>query len=548
MHYPLPPGDAMSVEELSHLHRRYVDLSQRFRAAWVYHQFLQSLAKLFFEGFDDRFPPEFQRLYGELKEASQSLNASEAQRLATRFDGLEQELRELIRELLGEDSRVDPAYLRQFFHRFRSYDEKILLQLVRFYLYSHEGGPWDPDRQDKVDFLLTRLAEEEQEGSGLSVVRDRRHLREVFQSLASLTDVGPAEELEELRQEIEAVRARVLQVKGLDDLNDSQLVPRYRRLKHDLGSALFEPGLLLAVLETNLALKNTVRRLYRTEERRIFTEYQQIFDLEREVAVDVKLDGELTNFREDIERFERQLQSDDVRLDELARIRERVRTLVPRLTGKPAPDTSPGAAPPAPAPEPVTPTEVALGAARGAGPEPALPPAPRAKENEVVGDHFQRLLGALDGSTLGAPPKAVTLTPDLFPFHLEPREVVAYRRLAQLGEGGLGEEAERFILRAAALRVRMAEEVEEIRGLLDDTSRDPRRPIFARSRQSVACGDEFLGRFDHYIHQALLDGQPGEARQLDVLRMRLMREFSTLWLLAYRPLIADDAGSLEGSI
>lgn len=535
----------MSVEELSLLHRRYVELSQRFRAAWVYHQFLQSLAKLFLDDFDNRYPPDFQQLYGELKEVSQSLNASEVPRVTSRFDDIEHRLQELTEALLAEDSRVDPAFLRRFFHRFRSYDENILLQLVRFYLYSHEGDDWHPDLLDKIDFLVTRLAEEEQEGTGESVVRDRKRLREVFQSLATLVDGSAAEgsegdradELEGRRQEIEALRAEVQTVDRLDELNERQLVPRYRHLKHDLGAMFFAPPVLYAVVETNLVVKNKVRRLYRSEERRIYTEYQQIFDLEREVEVDSKLDHELATFRADIERFEKQLARDDVRLDELAQIRQRVRTLIPRLTRKGGEDAPPAAEPESP--------PVVLGA-DGAAKATAVPPVPWRTDEEIIGEHLERLMSALDGSTLGAPPKAVTLTPELFPLRLEPREVVAYRRLAHGGDtGAIGEEGEHFILRAAALRVRMMEQGEAIRSLLDDTASDPQAPLMEAARACVRLGDGYLGRFAHLIHQAMMEGQADEARQLEVLRVRLMRDFASLWLLVYQRLIGEEADALR---
>jgi hypothetical protein len=534
----------MSVEELSLLHRRYVDLSQRFRAAWVFHQFLQSLAKLYFETFDNRYPAEFQRLYADIKDISQNLNATEAQRLTARFDGLERQIGELIQALLAEDNRVDPSLLRQFFHRFRSYDEKILIQLIRFYAYSHEGGVWQPDRLDKLDYLITRLGEEEQEGSGQAVVRDRKLLLEVFNSLATLVgDSAATREAAARRQEIDALRTEVLTVDGLDDLNGRQLVPRYRALKHGLGDLFFSPEVLMAVLETNLAMKNTVRRLYRREERRIYSEYQQIFDLEREVRVGDDLDQELARFRADIERFEQQLRSDDVRLDELARLRERARVLIPRLTGQPA--AAPSRDAPQPAPPPERPTPGARMAPEAPPVEEPPPPVRAAPEDELVGGHFERLLEALAGTTLGAPAKVVTLTPDLFPFRLEPREVVAYRRLSQTANGnspaGLGGETERFVLKAASLRMRMLEEVEEIRGLLDDTAGNPHAPIYSRARATSRLGDDYLGRFAHYIHQAVVDGQPDEARQLEVLRVRLMRDFSTLWLLAYKRLIAETA-------
>ena len=148
----LPTGVAMSVEELSLLHRRYVELSQRFRAAWVFHQFLQSLAKLFFETFDNRYPAEFQRLYAELKDSRRASTPREVAAPGGRFDGSGTPARRADPALLAEDNRVDPALLRQFFHRFRSYDEKILIQLVRFYALLARGRRLAsrPPRQDRL--------------------------------------------------------------------------------------------------------------------------------------------------------------------------------------------------------------------------------------------------------------------------------------------------------------------------------------------------------------------------------------------------------------
>ena len=128
--------------------------------------------------------------------------------------------------------------------------------------------------------------------------------------------------------------------------------------------------------------------------------------------------------------------------------------------------------------------------------------------------------------------------------------MVAYRRLAgadgDARSTGLGGETERFVLRAAALRVRHAGGGGGDPAACSTTPRgDPHaRHLRAAPGRPSRCGDDYLGRFAHYIHQAVVDGQPDEARQLEVLRMRLMRDFATLWLLAYKRLIAEAA--LEG--
>ena len=47
-----------TVQELSVLHRRYADISHRFRAAWTFHQFLQSLGKSVLGKVPDHWGPE----------------------------------------------------------------------------------------------------------------------------------------------------------------------------------------------------------------------------------------------------------------------------------------------------------------------------------------------------------------------------------------------------------------------------------------------------------------------------------------------------------
>lgn len=578
----------MTVEELHALHQRYVALSQRFRSAWVFHQFLQSLAKLYFEDFEDRYPERFQELYGQLKEISQSLNASQAGGLSRRFDAVERQLNELIDALVGEDSRVEPAHLRRFFRRFRTYDQKVLIQLVRFYLYARHGDDWTPDRLDKIDYLLTRITEEGLEGDDTAAVglADRGHLREVLAGLRVLVPGEPAapETIAERQREIEELRDEIASVSDLERLHERALVQRYRALKHGLGDLFFEPALALAVLETNQRVKAAIRELYGREERRIFTEYQQIFDLEGQVRADRDLSADLARFRQEVERFEHHLQRDELRLDELAQIRKRVRALMPRLTAGAAAEPMAAALQTEDDPGDATmfsesslrPAEVAAfessavfeapeddadfsaAAAEATGrpvpsraaprePEPPAAGGDAGAEEGLIRDHFDRLMAALDGTTLGSPPKAVSLTPDVYQFRLEPREVVAYRRLLQRGRLSAGsppdeawdEAMERFILRAASLRVRMSEETEEIRGILDETVSDAGAPVFQRSRRTVRLGDAYLNRFEHLIHQLLLDGQAEEARELDVLRVRLMHEYSGLWLLSYKQAITE---------
>src|ERR1044072_1760949 len=119
----------MSVQELSALHKRYIDVSDRLKSSWTYHQFLQGLNKLAGEGELAQYATEFQSVYGLLKEVSSHLNATGTDRVRNELEMVERRLSDLNRWLLQEDAKVAPSQLRMFFQRVRNYNEGILVQL-----------------------------------------------------------------------------------------------------------------------------------------------------------------------------------------------------------------------------------------------------------------------------------------------------------------------------------------------------------------------------------------------------------------------------------
>jgi hypothetical protein len=516
-----------TVAELSALHRRYSDTSHRFRAAWTFHQFLQSLSKGA-PAREDTLSSAFQTIYAELKEISQGLNVQESDRVGAKLEQIDRRLGQLIDTLDAEDTRVAPYFVRQFFRRVKTYDEKILTQLVKFYLYAQKADHWPPERLDKIDFLLARLSEEEDFQTGEPQLRDHRRLSEIFQGLWSLLGLYPPAPavMEAKRQEIEGVRAQIPQVESLEQLSELALIRRYRSIKHELGNLFFEPGLLLLLQETNLALKGCVQSLYSREEGRIVAEYQRVFELEREVPVSGDLEHELIAFRQEIERFEEQLQSQELKLEDLAQIRQRVRALLPRLhsAGRGGSDK-----PTTPRAMPMDSGDYIIVAAEAAA------ESPLAEQEELLGEYFRRIVGSLRDIDPELHPDRVISRPEIFPYRLEPREVVAYRRL--YGRSNCDRELEKFLLEAAALRLRVNEEAQEISGLLDETSVTGDSIVYARARWTARTADAYLWRFNHVLNEAVLAGSANEARQIQLLRMRLMRDYSGLWLLAYKPVL-----------
>ena len=315
----------MSAQELNRVHRRYIALSNAFKSAWTFHQFLQALRKVFTEESPEEYQADFQSIYGQLKEVSQNLSEQSLDDMSRRLDWVEKRLKEQTAHLLQADHRVSPTQLRQFFQRVKKFDDNILSQLVRFYLYTHQGETWEADRLDKVDFISTKLCEEYLDERDVYVSRDFSDLRTVakgFWSALGSDDLSD-EQVAEMEHEMGTLRKEVADVESIDDVYQKRIVQRYREFKHQLHNRFFHPEVFRVIIDTNLALKNGIHDLYRREEQRIIAEYQQVFELEREVPVDVDLAEELADFRQAVERFEKQLQRNNVRLEEIGALRER---------------------------------------------------------------------------------------------------------------------------------------------------------------------------------------------------------------------------------
>lgn len=504
----------MTVHDLSAQHRRYVDLASRFKAGWTFHQFLQGLQKFFVEAEIPRYPSDFQEIHATLKHVAENLTSGEPEKVAGELDRAGRLLAQMTALLAAADARVAPPLLRQFFERVRNYDDQILAQMVRFYLLLASEEGLSGDRLDKVDFLVTKLSEETDPVSGAVLMRDRARLREIFSGFwATFGDLTPdLAWLEERRRDIAEFRRELAALADLDAVADSRLVARYRETKQILGRYLLHPEVLAAVVETNLAIKNKVRLNFRAEEERLVSESQRILDLEGKVAVDMQLDQELALFRQKVEEFERKQRTDNVKLDDIAFLRRQVEDLMPRLMRR------------VPATEPADSPEGGASEAH---------PGAEGPTDESLSAHYREVLEALAGTDRQVAPRVVALDRELYHLRLEAREVVAYRRVFVEPEGDAA--VERFLLEAAALRLKMNEEAAQITEILDETAVTRDSPTFERARMTTRVADGFVQRFGQLVEEAVRAGQFTEAQQLQLLRMRLIRDYSGLWLLVNRP-------------
>ncbi len=509
----------MTTTDIATLHRRYVDLASRFKSAWTFHQFLQGIQKFFAEVEIGRYPSDFQEIHGTLKTVADNLSSSDGAKLSSQLDQVERQLGQMMGILSAADVRVSPTHLRQFFDRVKNFDEQILAQMVRFYLLTAGDAGLQGDRRDKVDFLVTRVSEEIDRVSSSYVLRDRTRLRELYQGFAAATgdlDVDEAT-LAAWRSRVDEMRRELAGLAGFEALTGSGFVARYREVKQQLGRFLFHPELLMLVVETNLSLKNKIRQYYHLEEQRVLDESHRILASEGQAGLGSPFEIELDEFRRSIEDFERKQRRDGVKLDDLALLRRQVAEIKPRLerqaNGRSAGELE------------TTRLEASASVPAASGSEMG--------RTDPVDPHLKEILEALEGTDNQASPKTVALSRDIYHLRLEPREVLAYRRLHVKPEGD--PELEQFLLDAAAVRLRINQEAAEITELLDETAVTKDAPVFERARLTTRHADALVQRFGHFIDLTVQDGAFGEAQQLQLLRMRLIRDYSGLWLLVNRP-------------
>jgi hypothetical protein len=495
----------------SPVHKLYMELSSRYKAGWTFHRFLQGLKKFFGSLELEDHTADFQSLYKRLKAASGKLNDPAIQPVIAELETVRGELATLMVVLDHQDRRVTPSLVRLFFQRVKDCDERIILDLIRFYLEIQRGRSWDPDRVDKADYLLTRLAEaiSEPEGAGKG-----KRLRKVLEGLSARIPEPSSTESQKLgnrRKMIEAVREEIGEIRDFEHLTQKDLVGHYRKLKHGLGGFLFERSILPMVVDTNLVVASRVRELTSAEEGRIFKDYEKISRLEEERDVDSDLTHSVSRLHLQVGEFREQVGSGNVRLRDMVQIRNSFAEILDELGG---------------VPERKGPEEAVEVVGREEPPGISVEILTSQEDRLLVGETLEELIAGMGKSGLPASADASPGSPE---SGLGGREMSAFRRL--VGEHPCDERLERFILSAAALRRRLGGEISEIRARKGQGGGSD-GPDPESTQRLLRLADWYLRQFAHFVETFLLQDEPAEARELQRLRMSLMREFSTLWLMA----------------
>lgn len=551
-----PMARKMNAMNLRHQSERYTRLSDRFRSLWTFYQFLGGLFK--HQG-RDALPQtyDFQELHRRLQDLVPRMGLETTPAVEHELQEMDRRLTNIHRGLRDIEREFPPSLLRRFFDHLKRQDEKILVALVKFYLQTDEI---DDDTQDKLDILLTRLAETPTE-DGKALPREASEVRPLFSRLAAYVDTGSADqtELAALRNAIRDFRTELDGVDDFGTLLTCGVYDRYREFKHRLGLTFFLPEILCEISATNILARNRFQELYEAEETRILEDTNRIFEIERYLErhpdfAHPDLRRHIEAFRRFRIRFDAGRKEDNIKRDDLLELRQSIHAVLERfdpterhpaevVQGGPPPSSEPAAAPSGPA----TMSEAAaVPAAPGSAPEVGPAEYDSVSEREtgvaslgqllpsdaLLNEALHKIMFSLELVAWDHPADQAVHTKELHNLHLEPWEVEAYRKLSEgvVGIDTLGWELGSFYLRSAALRVKMEEEAAEIARLSQSNSSDRLYELLERAAQSLERAREMDRRFQWFIDDMLYRGETSHLEQIYRSRFRFLNVFSHLWL------------------
>ena len=530
----------MLHREVNPLEERHMALSARFKAAWAVHQLLIGMQRMNAGGDFENLAETFQTLYARLKTFSESLRGLTTghDTLTPELAGLEREIEDLCKALIAQEEVVSPSDLRKFHTQVRTLDDRILIEVVRFYLELHHDREWQQDRLDKIDFLLSHLAERI---AGPELQGDRVRLEKVLQGLE--TSAGPIElsdqEVEDFTGTLEGLRSEVRWVKTFDELNETSLLEIYRALKEDMSGRMFHPRVLPIVVEVNNSFSRKIDELSKREETRLFDDYQKLSQLQQDSPAQAQvLEEDFVELQQQFERFRERVKSDGVRIGELMTLGQSLRD----IAGRVATHTRDASVGPERALVPRSITWVGMaGQARM-----SLVP-----DVDALQPYWSELLQALSGLGGEFSAKQAESDSSLASFRLQDREVAAFQRTIGSEPANVG--LEQFVLAGAALRRRLCEDVSQLRNLQSRTPGGIPEPAWLEAREGARLADAYVKHYTHLAEQAVFDGQTDEAREYQILQHRMNRELSGQVILLSRlssqiASTEDEAPALDAEI
>ncbi len=531
-----------SIVDLKTLHDAYTRLTEKFKTFWTFHQFLQGVHKTFF-GDAPGYQIDFQGLYDQIKSVTTILNVQPPPVVMDQINQLDGRLDVVYRALSADDEKIAASWVRRFFEKVRTEDEKLLLAILRFYFHSRQVSP---EAIDKMDFLVTLVGARRSLDDGRYLPRFPQELTKLFTGLLGLVrrSPAPAAELTAAVKALGLIRQDIDGCDRFEDLTEKKILDSLRTVKHRLGPAYYDTNVLSAILEANLAAKNRFQTLYRNEEKRIFESSQQLLDIERELSrrpevADADLQEEFRRFRQFKEEFDKNRNEGEIRHGQVTRLAEAIDQLMARLdgTGEAAGEVLPEVLPVIEEEELSEARETISGFFPGrdavaTSPEPtrqerALPPF---VTDGLLAEYASKILYSIDMLRGGAGSGQAAYGASLSRFRLEPWEVRSARRIQAEEPDSSAEDSayDNLYVEGAALRLM----VDDIATRLKAPSGEPADAgDLDKAGQCLGRAQDLDRRFRQALEATGPEGLPERLNELTRSRFRLLRAFSGLWLL-----------------
>ena len=493
----------MPVGQISAVQTRYARVSDRLKATWTLHQFTSGAMRHFL-GAADPYELDLDPIYEQMRTLAGMINGTwpgVLENTAGPFLDVECSLDAAAQTLLAADAKISPSLVRRFFEKLKRGDDSIIEYLIRFYLYADAV---EADQRDKLDFLFTRLGEDWLPERGEYVVRESLELRQRLIELVSILRVAaaPRDEVVRVIRAVRSMRDEIQSAAKFDDLTERNLLRDARTFKHRVGDLYFDPDVLLAIVELNVASKNRFGRLYGGEEQRLVEDADKLMEhgtaIERNFGdANPALVEEIARFREFKERFDCLRAQSNVKHDVVARLKSSMSNILAQLDRgleleeERAPDL----------PETFFDQETLV--ARFGRTEPLL-------------EYLKRIAS-------GDPDK----------LRIEPWEAAAYRKLLDQEPAEAEEDNEELwmlYLRAAALRIKVDEEATILATAMASGVK-PEPELLSNAKRSLDAAKELDEQFGDLLQEAVYYANRRILHQLYRSRFRLLRGFSGLWLI-----------------
>lgn len=508
----------MSVAEIGQLHSRYVRLSDRFKAAWTYNQFASGVYKNLLH---DQIPYsiDFQAIYDEIKRSCDVIQSSASTSAAPIMDACDRRIDVTMAELLRADARITASILRRFFEGLRRQDEKILFNIIKFYLYA--GTSTDTDSRDKLDFLFTRVGEDFVEERGEYSPKDTLELRKQFQGLVSVRAAQPPAQGEviALIRSVREVREQIQQVSTFEELTNANLLHRAREVKQRLGEAFYHPDVLLAVVECNITAKNKFARLYQDEEQRILDDSRRLLDNEAAIArgfgdSNPDLLAEMERFKEVKQEFDESRARRNVKHVVISRLKSSMNNILAQLDR----GLEPSGEVESLSDDFLLEVQHAESVHRVFGEDPLLEP------------QLTRIVAALGPFEPRIPVEKIAADPAVDPLRLEPWEITAFQRLFSPDTTSPeNEDLLQLYLRAAALRIKIDHEAQALSAVPHNSQ--PPADLLHGVKASLDRAKDLDLQFKESLQEGMSLSNSRALHRLYRSRLRLLRGFSGLWLI-----------------